>query len=309
MPPARGWWQATVGGLPRTFWVIWTGTVIDRLGCFVVPFLSLYLTRERGLSAAAAGVLVSVHGLGGVGAGLIGGVLADRVGRRRTALLGLLHGASATVALSFAQQISTIALFTFGAGLLYGLYRPAVSAMVADLVPPAERQRAFNLLYWAVNLGFSVSLMAAGWLAHFGFRVLFLIDATSTVLFALFAFLIGCVFAQWSSSMPLAMQSHGLVPAQYGMLMAINGAMIVVLQPLAPRVVGRRGARDLGLVRRGRLWLQRLRRGAGGLCAGDRALDPRRNHQRPHRSEHRRGPRARAPARLLPRRILDHLGG
>ena len=34
-------------GLPRTFWYLWTGALIDRLGTFVYTFLALYLTRAR----------------------------------------------------------------------------------------------------------------------------------------------------------------------------------------------------------------------------------------------------------------------
>ena len=31
-------------GFPRTFWLLWAGTIVNRLGGFVIPFLALYLT-------------------------------------------------------------------------------------------------------------------------------------------------------------------------------------------------------------------------------------------------------------------------
>ncbi|MBN1450950.1 MAG: hypothetical protein JW963_08050 [Anaerolineales bacterium] len=34
-------------GLPPTYWLLWTGTLINRLGGFVIPFLTLYLTSQR----------------------------------------------------------------------------------------------------------------------------------------------------------------------------------------------------------------------------------------------------------------------
>ena len=41
--------QQALGGLPRPFWVLWTGTLINRLGFFVEPFMALYLSSARHL--------------------------------------------------------------------------------------------------------------------------------------------------------------------------------------------------------------------------------------------------------------------
>ncbi|RKG92041.1 MFS transporter, partial [Corallococcus sp. CA053C] len=65
------------GGLPRTYWVLWVGTFVNRLGSFVAPFLALYLTRERGFSVEQAGLVVSLNGAGAVLAAPLGGMLAD----------------------------------------------------------------------------------------------------------------------------------------------------------------------------------------------------------------------------------------
>ena len=46
-------------GLPPTYWVLWTGTLINKLGAFVVPFLTLYLTQERGFTVARATLIVT----------------------------------------------------------------------------------------------------------------------------------------------------------------------------------------------------------------------------------------------------------
>ena len=42
-------------------------------------------------------------------------------------------------------------------GLSSNAARPAFAAMVADVVPPADRVRAFALNYWAINLGFAIA--------------------------------------------------------------------------------------------------------------------------------------------------------
>lgn len=52
---------ANLRALPRTAWVLFAGTFINRFGGFVVPFLTLYLTGQ-GYSTDAAGLAVGAYG-------------------------------------------------------------------------------------------------------------------------------------------------------------------------------------------------------------------------------------------------------
>ncbi len=45
-------------GLPRTYWLLWLGTLVNRLGGFVIPFLTLYLTSQRGIAVSQAALMV-----------------------------------------------------------------------------------------------------------------------------------------------------------------------------------------------------------------------------------------------------------
>src|SRR3954467_4773934 len=51
-------------GLPRAFWILCGGALINRLGSFVVPFLAIYLTTVRQVGVEAAGFTVALHGMG-----------------------------------------------------------------------------------------------------------------------------------------------------------------------------------------------------------------------------------------------------
>src|SRR6187431_2461907 len=88
---------ANLRSLPRAAWVLFVGTFINRFGGFVVPFLTLYVTRQ-GYSVAAAGLAVSAYGVGNLCASFLGGHLADRLGRRDTIVLSM-FGAAATMML------------------------------------------------------------------------------------------------------------------------------------------------------------------------------------------------------------------
>ncbi|TMA21230.1 MAG: MFS transporter [Deltaproteobacteria bacterium] len=168
-------------GLPRTYWILWTGALVNRLGGFVMPLLALYLSGARGLRVEQVGLVLTLFGAGSLCAGPLGGFLADRMGRRRTLILALVLGSLAMLHLAFARSPLHIAIAALLLGLLGDLYRPAVSAAIADLVPSQDRVRAYGLLYWAVNLGFAVGSALGGLLATRGWYLLFFGDAATTL--------------------------------------------------------------------------------------------------------------------------------
>ena len=268
----------TVRGLPRVYWFLWVGTLINRLGNFVVPFLALYLTQERGMTLEQAGLVAALFGAGSLAAGAVGGVLADRLGRRASMMIGLAGGGAAMLHLGFARSPFHVLIAALVLGFVGDLYRPAVWAAVADLVPREDRLRAYNLLYWAINLGFAVAAILAGLLAQNGFWLLFAGDAATSFIMAavIFAFvpetrpkeairssafsvaaadatapfrdgvfmsfvfltwLVLMIFMQHTVALPLDLRNHGIDAKRFGGLIAINGVLIVVLQPFVSRAV------------------------------------------------------------------------
>ncbi|MBL1095276.1 MDR family MFS transporter [Streptomyces coffeae] len=180
--------KESVSGLPRAFWWLWTSTLVNRLGGFVATFLAMYLTVERGYSATFAGLVGALHGLGGVVSAVVAGVLTDRLGRRPTLLVSQLSTAVTVAVLGFVQNPVAIAVVACLVGMTSNASRPAVQAMMADIVAPEDRIRAFALNYWAINLGFAFSAMAAGLIAQHGYLTLFLSDAAMTLLCAVIVF-------------------------------------------------------------------------------------------------------------------------
>jgi MFS family permease len=276
---------AATGGLPGAFWTVWWGLIVNRLASFVLPFLSIYLVRDRGFLPAKAGRVLALYGAGMIIAGPLGGLLADRIGRRATMVAGLVLGAGAVGALAFARDPALLALFAFLAAAAGEIYRPAMSAAVADLVPPADRPRAYGLVYWAVNLATSVGLVLGGLIAERSIAALFFADAGTSIVAAAIIFLrvpetrphglvhepalrglakvfadgpylsfLGlhltalAVFVQWQLALPVDMAVHGLGPTAYAFLMALNCGGVVLLQPLlSPRLRRFDAARLLAL--------------------------------------------------------------
>ncbi len=67
-------------GLSREIWLLALMTFINRAGTMVIPFLSLYLTANMGLSLKEVGWVMSSFGAGSVVGSWIGGKLTDRIG-------------------------------------------------------------------------------------------------------------------------------------------------------------------------------------------------------------------------------------
>ena len=180
----RGWFRQAAGGLPRQFWFLWTGTLINRLGSFVVIFLAIYLTGARGFSQSQAGLVIGLYGVGGAIGTTVGGVLADRWGRRPTMLVGQFGAAALMLALGFTHSFPQTIANSFLLGIFTEAVRPAFQAMMVDIVGTRDRVRAYALNYWAINLGFALSAVGAGLAAKANYLLLFAVDSGTTLITA-----------------------------------------------------------------------------------------------------------------------------
>ncbi|MFB7467601.1 MDR family MFS transporter [Streptomyces sp. NPDC056224] len=278
--------RESVAGLPRAFWWLWASTLVNRLGAFVATFLTLYLTLDRGYSASFAGLVVALHGLGGVVSSLVAGVMTDRLGRRPTLMAAQASTALSVALLGFMEHPAAIAAVALLVGMTSNASRPAVQAMMADIVRPEDQVRAFALNYWAINLGFAVSSTVAGFVAEYSYLAGFLGEAALTLVCAVLvyvklpesrpekgdaaseaaeaeiglgtvlrdghymgvvglSFLISLIFMQGSFGLPLAMGAAGFSTGDYGMAIAVNGVLIVLLQIPVTRFIEHRDPQKL----------------------------------------------------------------
>lgn len=252
--------------LPRGAWILFLGTFLNKFGTFVLPFLAIYMTG-LGYSNSQAGLAIAAYGVGTLCASLLGGYLADRFGRRKTIVTSMFCVGVAMFCLSQARALPAMVFFSFLAGLTGELYRPASSALLADLVPAGQRITAFAAYRMALNAGFAFGPATAGLLAKKSFSWLFFGDAATSLLFGLVAWfalpaglrgtradntlaetyvvlkrnrkfrqvilgalLVGLVFVQAFSTMSLEITKSGFSPATYGLIISLNGALVVLCE-------------------------------------------------------------------------------
>jgi len=171
---------------PRPVWALVAGQGIWSLGGGVlVPYWGLYLIDERHASGAQAGGLLALAGgMGLIGAPL-GGMLTDRLGRRRTLILALALNTAFFVAYGSISSLVGLAVLTLF-GVSGDLAGPAQSAAIVDLVDPELRAEAFGLRRQAGNIAFALGPPLGGLLVLVAsLRWIFYVHAITTALFLL----------------------------------------------------------------------------------------------------------------------------
>jgi MFS family permease len=262
--------------LPAAFWWLWLAELVTWTGRFVVPFLTLYLTRNAGLDAGQAGLVVACYGVGSAISMLAGGVLADRFGRRVTLVTSIFASAVILCAIPQFEGRLAVSVLLFLYGLGNGAGYPLVATVVGDLVPATRRTVAFIYITCAVNLGYGIGPVLAGLLAGVDFSLLFygqalalviagaivtvavpethraqtralaiaegsglrpvLRDRPFLVLLAAMC-LYDVVYQQSTTTLPVAMTRQGLTGRDYGFLLALNGLLLCALQVPSVRVL------------------------------------------------------------------------
>ena len=257
------------------------GTFVNRTGLVVLPFLALYMSGPRAFSVAQATAAVSVYGAGAFAGGFVGGWLSDRVGRRPVLLASLGGAALPMAGIPFVASYAAVLALVFAFGVLSEMYRPAVSAAVADLVPEARQPRAYAIVYWAINLGAAVGPALGGLIAERSYTGLFVLEGVSLFAYAAIVLvsvpetrpamaegvvrpridlrpvardgalaalaavvlLVGIGFYQLFTSLPLAMEADGLSERYFGFVVTVNGALIVLIGLPVAAWVGDRATR------------------------------------------------------------------
>jgi len=172
-----------VGRFPRPVRLLIVGTLVNKLGTFIVPYLTLILLRDFHMREAEAARLLFAYGVGSVVSILTGGIVTDRFGRRRTLLVSLLGSGALAVTMGVIPSVRLFVPLLVAFGFIADLYRPAASAIIGDLLPSSDRASGFAGLRVAVNLGWASGTAIGGLLADWDWRLLFLGDGLTTLAF------------------------------------------------------------------------------------------------------------------------------
>lgn len=179
---------ASLLALPPKFRVLAAAMFIDRIGgTMLFPFFALYVTRRFNVGMTEAGVLVGIFGLTGLIGSVIGGALADKIGRKNLIIFGLVSSALGSLGLGLMDNLAAFYVLAAVSGLLNSVAGPAYGAMVADMLPEEQRSEGFGLLRVVGNLAWILGPTIGGLLAAQSYMYLFVADAVTSIITAAIA--------------------------------------------------------------------------------------------------------------------------
>src|SRR6201993_4358211 len=153
----------------------WKGLIAANLGCLFDGFeiYALFLTvgfalrqlLDVGQAAAVpqyAGYILAITVFGWATGGVIGGIVADYIGRKRTMILAILAYSLTTGLSAFAWDWVSFAVLRFLVGVAIGSEWGTGASIVSEMWPDHARGKGGGLLQCGAGLG---SILAAGvWL-------------------------------------------------------------------------------------------------------------------------------------------------
>jgi|APTNR8051073442_1049403.scaffolds.fasta_scaffold00459_16 MFS family permease len=175
-------YQSSFAGLSKEVWLLSIVLLINRSGSMVIPFLTVYLTGQRGFSLQDAGMVMSSYGLGSVAGSYIGGWFTDRNGFYRVQFWTLIGSGLAFWGVAGLESLPAMCAGIFVLSAVTDALRPANQAAIAYFSEPANLSRSYGLLRLAINLGFSIGPVMGGWLiAGFGYYTLFWVNGIAAI--------------------------------------------------------------------------------------------------------------------------------
>ncbi|HKO60055.1 MAG TPA: MFS transporter [Pyrinomonadaceae bacterium] len=176
MNPWRG-----LGSLPREVWYLCLAILINRAGTMVLPFLTLYLTIDRGFQPGTAGLALTVYGICAIVTAPLAGRFSDKFGGLRIMKLSLVLSGLILFAFPFVTSLTGIFIVCGLWALASEAFRPPSMAIIGDLAGPERRKAAFALSRLAINLGMSIGPVIGGFLAMRSYQLLFFVDGTTSL--------------------------------------------------------------------------------------------------------------------------------
>lgn len=172
-------------GLPHEVYCLFIARLITSMGSFIMPLLTLILTQKLSMPAAKAGSLISLLILTQAPCVILGGKLADTLGRKRLLVASILSSAFFYLLCAFETGNKWMILNIILASDFSMLGYPAFDALLADLAGPEQRKSAYSLLYFGINIGMAFSMILGGLLFQNYLHLLFLLDASTSILCSL----------------------------------------------------------------------------------------------------------------------------
>ncbi|MGJ7912892.1 MDR family MFS transporter [Neobacillus sp. LXY-1] len=258
--------------MPRAIWLLVLGMAVNTIGSsFLWPLNTIYLHNHLGKSLSVSGIVLMINSGANVIGNLYGGHLFDKIGGYKSIILGIGISLIALLGLTFWHGWPVYVIFLTIIGFGTGIIFPSMYAMAGSVWKEGGR-KTFNALYVAQNVGVAVGAALGGIVADYSFEYIFLANTLMFIVFMLIAvfgyrgitvesimhdhnqgsgqplknngqlqpLLILCLgyllcwvaYNQWTTTIASYTQEIHISLSHYSLLWTINGALIVIGQPV-----------------------------------------------------------------------------
>jgi MFS family permease len=172
------WWTEADARARRAFVAAALGWMLDSFDVMLYALVVAELIRDPvlHLSIDTAGILGSVALLSAAAGGIVSGILADRIGRKRALMAAILFYSIFTAACGFARSALELGIFRALLGLGMGGDWATGAALVSESFPAKHRGKALAFVQsaWAIGYGLAalVNLIV---LPRWGWRGVFFV--------------------------------------------------------------------------------------------------------------------------------------
>lgn len=172
--------------IPKNIWLLSAGTLINRAGTMVLPFMALYVVHEFKVSAGEAGLVLAAYGIGAFLSAPFSGRLSDRIGSVHVMIVSLFASGIFLIIYSFVTNFYLFIFLSFIWAVISEAFRPASMSFVSTEAPADKRKTAFALYRLAINLGMSIGPVLGGVLSSVNFHLLFYADGITSIVAAIY---------------------------------------------------------------------------------------------------------------------------
>jgi predicted MFS family arabinose efflux permease len=178
-------YKTSFAGLSRETWLLSGVILINRCGYMAVPFMGLYVTQSLHRSAADAGIIISLFGVGSILGASAGGKLTDMFGFRPVQILASAIGGLFFLAFAMVKDFNTLCVLAVLISFFYDAFRPANFTAIAAYAAPGTETRSYALNRLAINIGWAVGISLGGIVASYNYTLLFVIDGLVSIVVAI----------------------------------------------------------------------------------------------------------------------------
>jgi MFS family permease len=172
------------GRFPRVYWVAQTFELLERGAYYsMMPIIVVHAIYNVGLPIWLGAILTVFMYPFQYGLPMVTGALAEKVGYKKQIIVAFTILTSAYLFLAFAFNTFTMIFAVMAVGIGIGTYKPLISSTVAKCTPDKDRNLAYSIYYWIVNLAafvipltFAIALLV-GTLTQDQYYIIFLFGA------------------------------------------------------------------------------------------------------------------------------------